>query len=99
VFSTSRTAAKARHLAARPAASVAHLRGEDLGVFAHGIAEELNPRGGPDAPDLPATLDHLTRHYGESPLNWGDVVLYRLRPHWMTVFAMNPGRLLGDQPG
>ncbi len=32
-FGTARNAAKARHLAARPAASVAHLRGEDLGVF------------------------------------------------------------------
>ncbi len=52
VFGTSRTTAKARHLAARPAASVSHLRGEDLGVFAH-----------------------------------GDVVYYRLEPHWMTVYA------------
>src|SRR5690606_5621054 len=33
VFGTARGAAKARHLRARPAASVAHLRGEDLGVF------------------------------------------------------------------
>src|SRR5689334_19402312 len=35
-FGTARTAAKARNLAARPAASVAHMRGEDLGVFTHG---------------------------------------------------------------
>nr|BFE82072.1 hypothetical protein GCM10020093_046730 [Planobispora longispora] len=34
---------QARHLAARPAASVAHMRGEDLGVFTHGTVEILNP--------------------------------------------------------
>ena len=37
-FSTSGTAAKARHLAARPQASVAHVDGEELGLFSHGQA-------------------------------------------------------------
>lgn len=44
-FGTARGAAKARHLASRPAASVAHMRGEDLGVFTHGAVEILNPEG------------------------------------------------------
>lgn len=92
VFGTARSAAKARHLAARPAVSVAHLRGEDLGVFTHGIAETLNPVDGPDDPQWPGILDHLTGHYGESPLGWGDVVYYRLRPHWMVAYA-DPERL------
>jgi hypothetical protein len=48
VFSTERSAAKARHLAARPVVSVAYLKGEEIGVFAHGRAETLNPAGGPD---------------------------------------------------
>lgn len=87
VFGTSRTAAKSRHLAARPAASVSHLRGEDLGVFAHGEAEELNPQDAEPHPDWAAVLAHLVEHYGESPLAWGDVVYYRLQPHWMTVYA------------
>jgi hypothetical protein len=90
VFGTSRTAAKARHLAARPAASVSHLRGEDLGVFVHGVVEELNPRSAEPHPAWEATLAHLTGHYGESPLGWGDVVYYRLEPHWMTVYAPAP---------
>ena len=42
-FGTARSAAKARHLAARPVASAAHMRGEDLGVFTHGTVEILNP--------------------------------------------------------
>src|ERR1051326_2041173 len=35
-FSTSRTSAKARHLAQRPAVSVAHVDGEAMAVFSHG---------------------------------------------------------------
>jgi hypothetical protein len=87
VFGTSRTAAKARHLAARPAASVSHLRGEELGVFVHGDVVELNPKDAAPHPAWEATLAHLTEHYGQSPLTWGDVVYYRLEPHWMTVYA------------
>jgi hypothetical protein len=87
VFGTSRTAAKARHLAARPAASVSHLRGEDLGVFAHGDVVELNPKDAEPHPDWPAVLAHLVDHYGDSPVSWGDVVYYRLETHWMTVYA------------
>lgn len=98
VFTTERSSAKARHFAARPAVSLAHLRGDDLGVFTHGHVEVLNPRAGPPDPQWPAILDHLTQHYGSSPLSWGDVVAYRVRPHWMVVFAADPPGLLA-QPG
>ncbi|HEX7993387.1 MAG TPA: pyridoxamine 5'-phosphate oxidase family protein, partial [Streptosporangiaceae bacterium] len=52
-FSTARGAAKARHLAARPGVSIAYLHGEDIGVFAHGKAQPMNPAGVPDDPDWP----------------------------------------------
>lgn len=94
VFGTDRSAAKARHLAERPAVSAAHLRGEALGVFTHGAAEVLNPPAGQADPDWDAIQAHLTSHYGESPLGWGDVVMYRLRPHWMAAYAVDPARLL-----
>src|SRR5690606_42027909 len=45
-FGTARGAAKAHHLAARPAASAAPLRGEELGAFTHGTVELLNPEDG-----------------------------------------------------
>ena len=45
VFTTSGTAAKARHLRARPAVSAAHLVGDDLGVFCHGRARVPTARG------------------------------------------------------
>lgn len=93
-FSTARGAAKAKHLAARPAVSIAFLRGEELGVFAHGRARPMNPVGGPDDPDWPALLQYMTDYYGSSPLSWGDVVFYRLIPHWMVAFASNPAELM-----
>jgi len=93
-FSTARTAAKARHLAARPAVSVAYLRGEEIGVFAHGRAQPMNPVGGPDDPDWPALLKYMTDYYGSSPLSWGDVVFYRLVAHWMVGFASDPAELI-----
>jgi hypothetical protein len=94
-FGTDRSAVKARHLRARPAVSSAHFRGEELGVFTHGVAEELNPAEGPADPQWPDVLEHMTQHYGVSPLTWGDGVYYRLRPHWMVVYAHELDNLLG----
>jgi hypothetical protein len=93
VFGTSRTAAKARHLLARPAASVAHVRGEELGVFVHGVVEELNPVEGPAAQDWPQVHEYLLGHYGDEPFDWSEVVYFRLRPTWMVAYAADPGKL------
>ncbi len=95
VFGTSRGAAKARHLRARPAASVAHVRGEELGVFVHGEVEELNRVDGTAHPDWPAIHEHLRGFYGDLWSDWSEVVYYRLRPTWMTVYASDPGKVLG----
>jgi general stress protein 26 len=83
-FSTSGTAAKARHMRARPDVSVAHVDNEELAVFSHGKVEELAVS---DA-DWAETIEHWTAHYGGSPLEWGDDIrLYRYRPHWMVGYA------------
>ncbi|MGX7722848.1 pyridoxamine 5'-phosphate oxidase family protein [Rhodococcus sp. 5G237] len=87
-FGTAPNAAKARHLAARPAVSAAHMRGEDLGVFTHGHVEILNPCGGEPADDWPELLAYLQSFYGGDAFDWDEeVVYYRLDPHWMTVYA------------
>ncbi|WP_068166384.1 pyridoxamine 5'-phosphate oxidase family protein [Rhodococcus phenolicus] len=87
-FGTARGAAKARHLAARPAASAAHLRGEELGVFTHGTVEILNPVNAEPAADWPELLDYFKSFYGEDMFDWNnEVVYYRLHPHWITVYA------------
>ena len=98
VFGTARTAVKARHLSARPAASVAHMRGEDLGVFTHGRVQVLNPlsdqAGDGPAPDWPELLAYLKDFYGKNAFDWKtEVVYYRLEPHWMSVYAPDPGAL------
>ncbi|MFI7417611.1 pyridoxamine 5'-phosphate oxidase family protein [Nonomuraea sp. NPDC049684] len=94
LFGTARGAAKARHLAARPAVSAAHMRGEDLGVFTHGRVEILNPQDGEPAADWPALLAYLKDFYGADAFDWdNDVVYYRLHPSWMTVFAPDPAKL------
>ncbi|MER5702841.1 pyridoxamine 5'-phosphate oxidase family protein [Micromonospora sp. NPDC002296] len=93
-FGTARVAAKARHLAVRPAVSAAHLRGEDLGVFTHGTVEILNPQDGEPAEDWPDLLAYFKDFYGEDSFDWdNDIVYYRLHPHWMTVYAPDIAKL------
>jgi hypothetical protein len=58
-FGSSRDSARARHLAARPAASAAHTRGEGLCVITHGQAERIDLR----APSAEAFLAHLRDLY------------------------------------
>lgn len=94
-FGTARSAAKALHLTARPSASVAHMRGEDLGVFAHGTVETLNPQDAEPAADWPELLTYFKDFYGRDAFDWdNDVVYYRLRPGWMTVYAPDIAKLI-----
>lgn len=93
IFSTSVTCAKARHLRARPAVSASYLEGEDLGIFTHGHAHRIEESD----IDYGWTLDHLTQHYGSSPLSWGDTGLYRLTPTWMVGYALKREELLASR--
>ncbi|ADB31449.1 pyridoxamine 5'-phosphate oxidase-related FMN- binding protein [Kribbella flavida DSM 17836] len=91
VFSTSGSAAKARHLRARPAASVSYVDGERIGVFSHGRVEFLTDQH----PDFQEIEDHLVAHYGSSPSSWGDDIVYcRLQPHWMVGYAFDKSAVL-----
>jgi general stress protein 26 len=90
-FSTSRTSAKARHLAARPAVSVAHVDGEALAVFSHGHVIELAGH------QLAEVDEHWAAHYGSSPLTWGDVVMWSLEPTWMVGYAWKRAELLAER--
>ncbi|HEY3557882.1 MAG TPA: pyridoxamine 5'-phosphate oxidase family protein [Kribbella sp.] len=93
VFTTSGSAAKARHLRARPAASAAYLDGERIGVFTHGKVEFLTP----EHPDFAEIEEYLTGHYGESPSSWGsDIVYLRLQPTWMVGYG-DERKLFGHQ--
>ena len=89
LFTTSGTAVKGRHLAARPQCSVAHLRGDDLGIFVHGRAELMR------VPDVPPWVEeHLVGHYGSSPTSWGDDIVYAwVEPSWMVGYAFDASKL------
>jgi hypothetical protein len=92
-FSTSGTAAKARHLQARPAVSVAHIDNEELAVFSHGRVERMREPDG----DWAETLAHWTAHYDSSPLEWGeDICIYRYRPHWLIGYAASRSALVAQ---
>ena len=89
-FSTSATAAKARHLRARPQVSVAHIDNEELAVFAHGRVVEMRETD----PDWEPTIRHWTAHYGSSPLSWAEEIrMYRLQPQWMVGYAADRAAL------
>ncbi|MEO3825014.1 pyridoxamine 5'-phosphate oxidase family protein [Actinomadura sp. B10D3] len=93
-FGTARGAVKAHHMAARPAVSAAHMRGEELGVFTHGTVEILTPQGGEPAADWPDLLSHLKDFYGDDSFDWDrEVVYYRLHPHWISVYASDIAKL------
>jgi general stress protein 26 len=93
-MSTSATAAKARHMRARPAISVVHVDNEEFAVFSHGRAERMLPSD----PDWKETLDHWIAHYGSSPLEWAeDIFMIRYHPHWMVGYAANRTELLASR--
>jgi general stress protein 26 len=93
-WSTEGSSAKARHLDARTAVSVAHIDNEEVAVFSHGTAERLTSAD----PLWDETLAHWTAHYGGSPLDWGDDIrLYRLAPTWMVGYAFEREQLLATR--
>ncbi|TDD62128.1 pyridoxamine 5'-phosphate oxidase family protein [Kribbella antibiotica] len=86
VFTTAGSAAKARHLKARPAASLSYVDGERLGVFSHGEVEFLTP----EHPDFAEIEAHLVAHYGSSPSTWAEDIAYcRFQPSWMVGYAFD----------
>ena len=93
VFTTDATATKVRHLAARPAVSATHARGDTFGVFTHGTAERLTP----EHPDFAEIEDYLTGFYGSSPSSWApDIAYLRIQPRWMLACAADATSLLAS---
>jgi hypothetical protein len=93
VFTTSGSAAKARQLKARRAASLSYVDGERIGVFSHGDVEFLTP----EHPDFAEIEAHLVKHYGSSPSSWADDIVYcRLQPAWMVGYAFDKAAVLKD---
>lgn len=83
-FGTDGTSVKARHLASRPAVSLAHVDGERCGIFAHGYAHPLLPTDH----RYTETIAHWTAHYGSDPTTWGaDIRMYCAELTWLVGYA------------
>lgn len=85
-FGSARNSVRARHLAARPAASAAHTRGEGLCVITHGQAVELDLRA--------AVQQGLVRYIREVYPDfdeWGSLD----GPYWV----LEPERMFVRSPG
>ncbi|GGU14273.1 pyridoxamine 5'-phosphate oxidase family protein [Nocardioides albus] len=84
LFGTAPTAAKAKHMLARPAVSATYVDGERIGVFTHGKAHVVSE--GPEFEDYNA---FFTEYYGSDPQTWdGPGVVYAtIEPSWMVAYA------------
>lgn len=87
------TAARARHLAARPAVTATHLPGTDLSVTVHGRAElfDLHADSDPARELRQAMLDHYLPLQGPAFQQWldqVDSVAVRIAADKMFTFSM-----------
>jgi hypothetical protein len=91
-FTTSGHAAKAVHLAKRPAISAAHVIGDDIGIFVHGQVRTI--RGGPGEAD--AIRHCWIEVYDSSPEEWvatpEDMRYYEIVPTKMFTYAFDRER-------
>lgn len=87
-------AARARHIARRPATSLTYFEGTDLAIIVHGRATII----GADHPDF-AGLDAAQVECGnQSVRGWqGHGIYLHLHPDRLYTFARDPGALPGDR--
>ncbi len=88
IVSTAAKAVRARHVRRKPAVSLAHVVGDDIGIWVHGRAR-IAGRGDP----LVDEYDRVaTETYGSSPFGWGDVVVMPIEPRVMFAYAPDPAK-------
>ena len=79
-FGSSPDSVRFRHIRARPHVSATHVRGEELAVVVHGIAQEINTSG----TDEVGFRSYLVEVYGEEWNEWGpDSPYARIEPRKM----------------
>lgn len=88
VVGTAAEAVRARHIRRNPAVSLAHVVGDDIGIWAHGRARTLS-REDPLAQDY----DRLsTAAYGSSPYGLGDIAVFAVEARVMFGYAPDPSK-------
>lgn len=88
VVGTAANAVRTRHIQRNPAVSLAHVVGDDIGIWAHGRARTLS-REDPLAHDY----DRLsTAVYGSSPYDLGDIAVFAVQARVMFAYAPDPAK-------
>ncbi|MGH2500315.1 MAG: pyridoxamine 5'-phosphate oxidase family protein [Candidatus Limnocylindria bacterium] len=86
---TAGSALTIRHLRRRPAISLTHFAGDDVGVIVHGVATIMSSRH----EDVGPIHQLATAVYESDPFGWGDdVVFVRVEPSAMYTYAKHPER-------
>lgn len=88
IVSTAGKAMRANHVRRNPAVSLAHVVGDDIGIWVHGRAR-IAGKGD----SLVDEYDRLaTQTYGTSPFSWGDVVVMPVEARVMFAYAPDPSK-------
>ena len=88
IVSTGANAARVRHLRSNPAVSLAHVAGDDIGIWAHGTA-----RIAPREDRLTAEYVRVaSKTYGSDPFSWGDIAVLVVDARAMFAYALDPSK-------
>ena len=88
IVSTGASAVRLRHLRRNPAVSLAHVVGDDVGIWAHGsarVALRVDPL-------VAEYVQVATATYGSSPLSWGDIAVVVVDARAMFAYAQDPSK-------
>ncbi|MGE0600839.1 MAG: pyridoxamine 5'-phosphate oxidase family protein [Dehalococcoidia bacterium] len=88
IVSTGAGALRVRHIEANPAVSLAHVDGDEIGIWAHGTARRLQP----EEPLAQEWDRAATAFYSSSPSGWGDIAAFVVEPRKMFGYAMDPAK-------
>ncbi|MGE3074100.1 MAG: pyridoxamine 5'-phosphate oxidase family protein [Dehalococcoidia bacterium] len=88
IVSTGAGALRLRHIQANPSVSLAHVDGDEIGIWAHGVARRLTEAD----PPAQEWVRAATEFYGSSPSGWGDIAVFLVEPRKMFAYAMDPAK-------
>lgn len=95
IVSTAANALRVGHIRRNPAVSLAHVAGDDIGIWVHGQARLI----GKEEP-LAAEYDRAaTAVYGSSPFDWGEVAILPIDARAMFAYAPEPSKFSAAGPG
>lgn len=88
VVGTAANALRVRHIRRSSAVSLAHVAGDDIGIWVHGTARTLSSEE-----PLAQDYDRLaTAAYGSSPNDLGEIALFAIEARVMFAYSPDPAK-------